>query len=66
MFSNVIADYSIQIPVLDVLNTPESSWSAASTALVTSSRANRTVDMYVTITYGPAVHRLKVSLAPKF
>jgi hypothetical protein len=33
---------------------------------VADARANRTVDMFVSVTYGPAVHRLKVTLAPKF
>ncbi len=62
----VIAGYSVDIPVLNVLALPESAWSAADGTLVTTARANRSVDMLVTITYGPAVHRLKVTLAPKF
>ncbi len=62
----VIAGYSVDIPVLSVLALPETTWSAADGALVKTSRANRSVDMLVTITYGPAVHRLKVTLAPKF
>jgi len=62
----VIAGYSVDIPVLNVLALPESAWSAADRTLVTTARANRSVDMLVTITYGPAVHRLKVTLAPKF
>ncbi|HET8922554.1 MAG TPA: hypothetical protein VFN26_06110 [Candidatus Acidoferrum sp.] len=64
--NSVIADYSIDIPVLNVLSVPDSTWSAADRTLVTDSRANRTVDMFVSVTYGPAVHRLKVTLAPKF
>jgi hypothetical protein len=62
----VIDDFSIRIPVLDILSVPESARSVADTAIVVQARANRTVDMLVTITYGPAVHRLKVTLAPKF
>lgn len=62
----VIANYVIQIPVLDVLNVPESSWTEGDKALVAEARANRSVDMLVTVTYGPAVHRLRVTLAPKF
>jgi hypothetical protein len=64
--TGVIADYSISIPVLDILSTPESTWTAADSSAVVTARANRTVDMYVSITYGPAVHQLRVTLAPKF
>jgi hypothetical protein len=63
---SVIDDFVVQIPVLDVLALPQSTWTTTDTALVTTARANRTVDMIVTITYGPAVHRLKVALTPKF
>lgn len=62
----VIADYSISIPVLDVLSTPESTWTSADKTSVATARSNRTVDMFVSITYGPAVHQLRVTLAPKF
>jgi hypothetical protein len=64
--ANVIVDFTIDIPVLNILSVPESTWSATDTNIVQTARANRTVDMLVTITYGPAVHRLKVTLAPKF
>lgn len=62
----VIADFSVDIPVLNVLNLPEPTWTATDRAIVVEARANRTVDLLVTVTYGPAVHRLKVTLAPKF
>ena len=62
----VIADFSVEIPVLNVLNLPESTWTPADRALVETARQNRTVDLLVTVTYGPAVHRLVVTLAPKF
>jgi hypothetical protein len=64
--NNVIADFSVDIPVLNILNLPESVWTATESTLVADARANRTVDMFVSVTYGPAVHRLKVTLAPKF
>lgn len=64
--SAVIDDYSVSIPVLSILQTPEATWTASDSNIVTTARANRTVDMFVSITYGPAVHRLKVTLAPKF
>ncbi len=62
----VIDDFSIDIPALGVLSMPETAWTATERTIVTESRANRTVDMFVSITYGPAIHRLRVTLAPKF
>jgi hypothetical protein len=62
----VIDNYAIDIPVLNVLSLPESAWSPADRRLVETSRANRLVEFQVDITYGPAVHRLKVTLVPKF
>jgi hypothetical protein len=62
----VIDNYDITMPVLDILNLPESTWTPAQQEIVTTARANRTVDMTVAITYGPAVHRLLVTLAPQF
>jgi hypothetical protein len=62
----VIDDYAIDIPVLNVLNLPESTWTATDREIVRLARQNRTVDMNVTVTYGPAVHRLLVTLLPKF
>ncbi len=62
----VITDYSIDIPVLSVLEMPESTWNATDKSIVFNARANRTVDIVVTITYGPQVHRLLVKLQPKF
>ncbi len=61
-----IDDYTIDIPVLNILSIPESNWTATERALVTNARANRSVDMFVSVTYGPAVHRLRVTLQPKF
>jgi hypothetical protein len=63
---NVIVSYTVDIPVLNILNVPEAAWTAADRAVINEARANRVVDMLVTVTYGPAVHRLKVTLAPKF
>ena len=64
--NNVIVDFAIDIPVLNVLSVPESAWNATDRAIVQTARANRMVDMFVSVTYGPAVHRLKVTLAPTF
>lgn len=62
----VIDNFAVDIPVLNILGIPESAWTATDTAIVVEARANRTVDMFVSVTYGPAVHRLRVTLAPKF
>ncbi len=62
----VIDAFAVDIPVLNILNIPESTWTATDTAIVNEARANRTVDLFVSVTYGPAVHRLRVTLAPKF
>jgi hypothetical protein len=62
----VIDDFDVQIPVLDILNLPASARTSSDDNVVGTARANRIVDMLVTITYGPAVHRLRVALAPKF
>jgi len=64
--ATTIDDYTIDIPVLNILSVPESSWTAAERALVTDARANRSIDVFVSVTYGPAVHRLRVTLQPKF
>ncbi len=62
----VIDDFAVQIPVLDILAIPETTRTAADNAIVTTARANRAVDLYISITYGPAVHSLLVTLQPKF
>ncbi|ESA32890.1 hypothetical protein N836_24185 [Leptolyngbya sp. Heron Island J] len=62
----VIANFVVDIPVLNILNIPESARNATDNRMVADARANRTVKMYVDVTYGPAVHRLLVTLAPKF
>ena len=62
----VIDGFEVRIPVLDILSVPESARSATDNTIVATARANRIVEMLVTVTYGPAVHRLRVTLAPKF
>jgi hypothetical protein len=34
--------------------------------MISDARSTRVVEMIVSITYGPAVHFLRVTLAPKF
>jgi hypothetical protein len=62
----VIDAFDVRIPLLDILALPESARSATENNLVTTARANRSIDLLVSITYGPAVHRLHVVLQPKF
>ena len=62
----VIDEFSIDIPVLNILSIPESARTPTDNNIVATARANRTVDMFISVTYGPAVHRLRVTLAPKF
>lgn len=62
----VIVDFAIDIPVLNILSVPETTWTATDRSIVQTARANRMVDLFVSVTYGPAVHRLKVTLSPKF
>jgi hypothetical protein len=64
--AGTIDDYTIDIPVLNILSIPESNWTATERSLVVEARANRAVDAFVSVTYGPAVHRLRVTLQPKF
>lgn len=62
----VIDGFEVTIPVLDILFVPEAARSPADVNAIETARANRQVDMVVSITYGPAVHHLLVTLAPKF
>jgi hypothetical protein len=62
----VIDGFSISIPVLDVLQLPESARSTTDNSLLTTARKNRAVEVLLGITYGPAVHQIQVTLAPTF
>lgn len=62
----VITDFSVTIPVLSALSIPEAARAATDSSIITTARANRTVELIVSVTYGPAVHHLRVTLAPKF
>ncbi|PSB46497.1 hypothetical protein C7B80_12985 [Cyanosarcina cf. burmensis CCALA 770] len=64
--SGVIVDFAIDIPVLNILSVPETAWTATDRSIVQTARTNRIVDLFVSVTYGPAVHLLKVTLSPKF
>ena len=61
-----IDGYSVMIPVLEILRVPEAARSPAETQAVAEARADRTVEMLVSITLGPAVHLLNIALQPRF
>jgi hypothetical protein len=62
----VIDDFAVSIPLLSILSLPESARSAADQARVVTARQIRQVPVLISITLGPAVHRLNVTLAPQF
>lgn len=64
--SGAITGYSIIIPVYDALAKPEAARTPGEEALITQTRADRLVDMTVIIVIGPAIHRLRVALQPRF
>ena len=58
-----IDDYDVSIPLLAILQTPSSSWTAAEAQQVETARQTRLVDAYTTIKTGPAFSRLHLTLA---
>jgi hypothetical protein len=62
----VIDGFTVRIPVLDILNLPPGTRTTTDDGIVASARANRTVDVLLTVEYGPAVHLLLLFLALKF
>ena len=56
--------FEVRIPVLEILRTPRASWAPAQVNMVGEARNNREVQMLVSIVLGPAIHRLKIQLAP--
>jgi hypothetical protein len=64
--AGVIDDFSVVIPLLAILTLPESARSSADNGQVATARQTRQVTVLISVIYGPAVHRLNVTLAPKF
>ena len=64
--TGAITGFSFAIPVYDALLKPEAARSATENQIIFTARSERLVDMYVTIVIGPAIHRLKIALQPKF
>ena len=63
---DVITSFDIAIPVLDIVSRPESTWTPGEAGMVVKARGDRALDVTVVVKYGPAIHRLDVTLAMKF
>lgn len=61
-----ITGYAVSIPVYDALALPEAARSAAQVQMINTARSERLVDMVVSIVIGPAIHRLRIALQPRF
>lgn len=61
-----ITGFSVIVPVYDALSLAEAARSPAQVAMINTARSERLVDMIVSIVIGPAVHRLKIALQPRF
>jgi hypothetical protein len=61
-----IDDYKVDIPILNILQIPEETRTNGESQQITDARANRVVDAFVTMVYGPAIQLLLVSVAVKF
>lgn len=64
--TGAITGFSFSIPVYNALLKPDAARSPTEKQIVFTARSERLVDMYVTIVIGPAIHRLKIALQPKF
>jgi hypothetical protein len=64
--TGAITDFAFQIPVYDALLKPQAARSATENQIIFTARSQRLVEMYVTIFIGPAIHRLKIALQPRF
>lgn len=61
--ARVIDGYTVDIPILPILETEEANRSPGARATLTSSRTSRAVEVLVTVTYAGSVHFLDVKLA---
>jgi hypothetical protein len=64
--ADMVAGYTVRIPVLDILSLPESSWSPAEADSVSTARQTRSVAMDVALELSGVVHHLLVTLNPVF
>ncbi|MCX4650245.1 MULTISPECIES: hypothetical protein [unclassified Streptomyces] len=63
--SGIIAGYTIDIPLLPVLEAEESARTPGQTSTLSSARRDRTVEVLLSVTYAGAVHFLDINLALK-
>ena len=61
-----IDDFTISIPLLDILSRDPSTWTPGDHNQIDAARANRQVALNVTVVLGPDVHQVQVTLAPSF
>jgi hypothetical protein len=62
----VIDDFTISIPILDLLGMPASARTPTDDNLINSARASRSVDMTIAVVYGPQIHHLGITLRMTF
>ncbi|WP_030795964.1 hypothetical protein [Streptomyces sp. NRRL S-337] len=63
--SGIITDYTIDIPLLPILEAAEASRSPGQAATLTAARTERIVEVLLTVTYAGSVHFLNINLALK-
>jgi len=61
--ARVIDGYSVDIPVLPILETEEADRSPGAASTLTSTRTSRAVEVLVSVTYAGSVHFLDVKIA---
>lgn len=61
-----IDDFTIDIPLLDILGRDPSTWTPGDHNLIDGARANRQVVLNVKVVLGPDVHQIQVKAAPSF
>lgn len=61
--ARIIDGYTVDIPVLPILETQEADRSPGAASTLTSTRTSRAVEVLVTVTYAGSVHFLDVKLA---
>jgi hypothetical protein len=65
MSSRIIADYSVDLPVLAILEAEEAARTPGQASTLTDSRTSRVVEVLLTVTYAGSVHFLDINLALK-
>jgi hypothetical protein len=63
--SRIIADYSVDLPVLAILEAEEAARTPGQAATLTDTRTSRVVEVLLTVTYAGSVHFLDINLALK-